>query len=191
MGNIENVITNFCKKTKTVGVPWVQTVGSFLQMYPTVDREAFELCMFRQRKKAALTLMDYCINHREQGFDALHQMFGITKGFWEVCIGEDQIRDKQASLPSYDLNSSPVQDVAVLEKKAEDDTGKPESKSLEIIRKIRKTPTKIYMTIFQAPANEYSKESWDILKRFVESLERPIEIIECTNSSMIEIRVVQ
>ena len=156
MENIESIVTSFCKRTKTAGVPWAQVVERFMQMYPPISQEDFEPCMLRQGKRAAVAIKDSCATHT---YEQAHKVLRVTRGFWDAC---------QSSR-------------------------RPRNSSVPVMKKgYRRNPTtKIYMTVFRVPASEYTKESLGILKQFVESLERPMEIIECTNPPAIEIREIR
>lgn len=54
---------------------------------------------------------------------------------------------------------------------------------------------KLYITLFTIPAKKYSKESKDLLKDFVDSLNQlgraKLQYLECTNPDMVEIREIR
>jgi hypothetical protein len=161
--DIESAVTSFCKRTPTAKIAWTEIVTQFLKAYPDISREDFELCMLRQGKRAALAMKDILIKHKDEGgdFDQLHKLYDISEAFWDACVATDSV--------PYSRHTDEV--------------------SVPVKRSYRRNPaTKIYITIFRVPADEYSKESIDILGRFINSLDRPLQVIECANPRMIEVR---
>ena len=159
--DIESAVTSFCKRTPTAKIAWTEIVAQFLKMYPGISREDFELCMLRQGKRAALAMKDILMKHKDEGgdFDQMHKLYDISGAFWDACIAT-------GSVP-YSRHTDEV----------------------SVKRSYRRNPaTKIYITIFRVPADECSKESIDILGRFINSLDRPLQVIECGNPHMIEVR---
>jgi hypothetical protein len=153
--DLEVLVKNFCKKTKTAGMPWIQIVKKFLKENPTVSQDDFELCMLRQGKRIAEMMKNLCVKSDETGetYEEIRKSYGISRTFWDVCIGHEPPTIRR--------------------------------------RSYQRRQSKIYLNVFQYPADDYSKEAKDLLTRFVESLPLPLEIIECQNPNIIEIRQVR
>lgn len=86
----------------------------------------------------------------------------VTEAFWEACIASLPIRRTRFSV------------------------------SAKRTRAYHRKPTAIiYMTVFKASANEYPEDALDLLKRFINSLQYPLQVLEYTNPRRIEIREIQ
>jgi lysozyme family protein len=161
--DIENAVTSFCKRTPTAKIAWTEIVAKFLKMYPDISREDFELCMLRQGKRAAVEMQRSFIKYKRKGYNYFRDLYGITAGFFDACLAIESSYGVSKNITNGDTNSPK--------------------------RSYHRNPTtKIYITIFRISPDEYSKEAVDLLKRFIDNLNCPLQVIECTNPRMIEVR---
>ncbi len=220
MINYTEKVAAFCKSNRTRGHRLGDLFGKFIEINPAyTDQWEFEKAMLSLRKTPAIKCRESCFSYaKKHGSDKWEdfckEIDNISLAFWNdaamievlpkapLTVREDDSDAYERLMPNnWGIMTFSDRVDFMLKVQHEGflkyilDKDAKLKKYYEGLRKKTDPKLKIYITLFSFDSKSYSKQSKDLIRNFVATLNNlgraKLQYVECTNPDMVEIREVR